>query len=93
MKWSLTLWGMATGTSFAVFAFGFVVFFTDPSNATPFEWGLFSLTLFLALAGFCFFFCVAYLSWEDARTRSCGREFSTRMSFGDVFCGDTLSQS
>ena len=53
MKWALVLWGLALSTVLSALAWGAVLFFVNPENATGFEWALFLSTLLLALTGIC----------------------------------------
>lgn len=53
MKWALVLWGLALSTVLSALAWGAVLFFVNPENATGFEWALFLSTLLLALTGVC----------------------------------------
>ncbi len=53
MKWALVLWGLVLSTILSALAWGAVLFFVNPENATGFEWALFLLSLLLVLAGFC----------------------------------------
>ncbi|QQR77598.1 MAG: hypothetical protein IPJ67_00380 [Candidatus Moraniibacteriota bacterium] len=53
MKWALVLWGLVLSTILSALAWGAVLFFVSPENATGFEWALFLLSLLLVLTGTC----------------------------------------
>lgn len=53
MRWALVLWGLVLSTILSALAWGGVLFFVNPEDATGFEWTAFLATLLLVLAGTC----------------------------------------
>lgn len=53
MRWALVLWGLVLSTVLSAFAWGAVLFFVNPEDATGFEWTAFIFTLLLVLTGSC----------------------------------------
>lgn len=51
MKWAIVLWSLVASTLLSLLAWGTMLFFVSPENATVFEWALFVGTLFLVLTG------------------------------------------
>ncbi len=56
MRWALVVWGLIISTMLSALAWGAVLFFVSPDDATGFEWAIFLSTLLLVLTGACSLF-------------------------------------
>ncbi len=56
MRWALVVWGLIISTMLSALAWGAVLFFVSPDDATGFEWAIFLSTLLLVLTGVCSLF-------------------------------------